>query len=396
MESSVTKKKQARENRCLDQETVPWRRGSGMAVKMGERMSKLASCLNWRSLFAGAAGVFLAYAFSPGAQAADDLTVFDWAGYDEPSLHPAYTAKHGGSPTFTFYGDDDEGFQKARAGYKADLAHPCLTTVNKWREAGLIEPIDTSRLASWNDMIPAFKELPGVSEDGKIWLMPFDWGNALLLVRTDLVPEADRTLDIFTNPKYKGRIAVSSSVDDVYGLALVALGMHKFEELDDPEKFKQANDYLKKVRDNQKLYWTDPTQLDQALASGEIVAAWAWNQSLTVGQSNGVPLEAAMKAGTSTWICGYVNLADEPGSKDLAYDYLNALLDPQVGKYLLEVWGYGHSNTKSFSVADKAAVARFGYDDLDSFLEHSVFQTGLSVELQQKLADEFEKIKSGF
>jgi spermidine/putrescine-binding protein len=359
-------------------------------------MSNRVWRLNWRALLAGAAAAFLASAFSPGARAADDLTVFDWAGYDDPNLHPAYTAKHGGSPTFTFYGDDDEGFQKARAGYKADLAHPCLTTVNKWREAGLIEPIDTSRLAAWNDMIPAFKKLPGVLEDGKIWLMPVDWGNALLLVRTDLVPEADRTLDIFTNPKYQGRVAVSGSVDDAYGLALLALGMHNFEELKDPEKFKQANDYLTKVRDNQKLYWTDPTQLDQAMASGEIVAAWAWNQSLTVGQSNGVPLEAAMKAGTSTWVCGYVNMADEPGSKDLAYDYLNALLDPQVGKYLLEAWGYGHSNAKSFSIAEKPAVTRFGYDDLDSFMENSVFQAGLSVELQQKLADEFEKIKSGF
>ncbi|MGH6883327.1 extracellular solute-binding protein [Hypericibacter sp.] len=361
-------------------------------------MSKLTWRLRWGPVVAGAAMILLTSAFSPTSQAADSLTVFDWAGYDDPNFHQAYTAKHGGSPSFTFFADDDEGFQKARAGFKADLAHPCLTTAAKWREAGLIEPIDTSRIAAWNDVIPALKALPGVVQDGKVWMVPFDWGNALLIVRTDQVPEADRTLDIFTNPKYKGRIAVSGSVDDAYALAMLSLGMQKFEDLDDPEKFKQASDYLAKVRDNQKFYWTDPTQLDQAIASGEIVAAWAWNQSVTAGQAQGVPVEAVTgpKVGASTWVCGYVDMVDGPGSPDLAYDYLNALLDPSAGKYILEAWGYGHSNSKSFAIADEAAVTRFGYDNLDRFMTNSLFQAGISVELQQKLADQFEKIKSGF
>lgn len=351
-----------------------------------------------RGLLAGAAALLAASMMAPALQAADSLTVFDWAGYDDPNFHQAYTAKHSTPPSFTFFADDDEGFQKARAGFKADLAHPCLTTAAKWREAGLIRPIDTSRIAAWNDVIPALKELPGVVQDGKVWMVPFDWGNALLIVRTDQVPEADRTLEIFTNPEYKGRIAVSGSVDDAYALAMLALGMQKFEDLDDPAKFRQASDYLAKVRDNQKFYWTDPTQLDQSIASGEIVAAWAWNQSVTAGQGNGVPVEAVTgpKAGASTWVCGYVDMVDGPGSRDLAYDYLNALLEPGAGKYILEAWVYGHSNAKSFAIADKAAVTRFGYDDLERFMTNSLFQAGISVELQQKLADQFEKIKSGF
>lgn len=367
-------------------------------TQKGEGMPKRYGRFRWGTAIAGAAVALSVAGFSSAPQAADSLTVFDWAGYDDPNFHQAYTAKHGGSPTFTFFADDDEGFQKARAGFKADLAHPCLTTAAKWREAGLIEPIDTARIPAWNDLIPALKELPGVVQDGKVWMVPFDWGNALLIVRTDQVPEADRTLDIFTNPKYQGRIAVSGSVDDAYALAMLALGMQKFDDLDDPEKFKQASDYLAKVRDNQKFYWTDPTQLDQAIASGEIVAAWAWNQSVTAGQGQGVPVEAVTgaKAGASTWVCGYVDMVDGPGSEDLAYDYLNALLDPSAGKYILEVWGYGHSNTKSFAIADKTAVTRFGYDDLDRFMTNSLFQAGISVELQQKLADQFEKIKSGF
>ena len=50
----------------------------------------------------------------PALAADPELTVFDWAGFEEPSIFQAYIDKHGDSPTFAFYGDDDEAFQILR------------------------------------------------------------------------------------------------------------------------------------------------------------------------------------------------------------------------------------------------------------------------------------------
>lgn len=343
------------------------------------------------------AGALLA-SLCGGARADGSLLVFDWAGYDDPAFHEAYSAEHGGSPAFAFFGDDDEGFQRVRAGFEADLAHPCMTTLSKWRAAGLIEPIDTARLTAWNDLLPGLVAVPGIEQDGQVWMVPFDWGNALLIVRTDLVPEEDRSLEIFTNPTYRGKVAISSLVDDAYALALLKLGYHSFDDLKDPAVLDKASAYLAEVRENQRLYWTDPTELDQAIASGEVVAAWSWNQSVSALQDKGVPVAAVTgdKAGVSTWVCGYVDLKDGPGSQDLAYDYLNALLAPETGKYLLEAWGYGHSNAKAFALADQAAIERYGFDDPEALMANSLFQSDMDLELHQKLVDEFERIKSGF
>ena len=104
----------------------------------------------------------------PLAASADPtVTVFDWSGYEEPSFHPRYVAKYNDSPTFTFFGDEDEAFEKLRAGFKADLGHPCSQSVVKWREAGLLQELDTSKIAGWNDLNPAImamkKKLAGVS-----------------------------------------------------------------------------------------------------------------------------------------------------------------------------------------------------------------------------------------
>ncbi len=42
-----------------------------------------------------------------------DLVVFDWSGYEDPSFHPKYVEKHGDSPTFAFFDDEDEAIRMA-------------------------------------------------------------------------------------------------------------------------------------------------------------------------------------------------------------------------------------------------------------------------------------------
>ena len=130
-----------------------------------------------------ALGGALAASAAAFAVAADkDLIVFDWSGYEDPSFHPKYVEKNGDSPTFAFFGDEDEAFEKVRSGFKADLGHPCSQSVTKWREAGLLQPLDTSKITGWKDLNPgimAMKDLATTS-DGKAWFMPWDWGNTQL------------------------------------------------------------------------------------------------------------------------------------------------------------------------------------------------------------------------
>jgi len=60
------------------------------------------------------------------------LIIFDWPGYEAASFHSQYVEKHGSSPTFAFFGEEDEAFGKLRSGFKADLGHPCSQSVTQW------------------------------------------------------------------------------------------------------------------------------------------------------------------------------------------------------------------------------------------------------------------------
>lgn len=353
-----------------------------------------------RYLTTAALTVVLALGPALPAFSADSLTVFDWSGYEDPAFHPKYTEKAGAEPDFSFFGDEEEAFQKLRSGFKADVAHPCSQSVVKWREAGLLEPLDTAKLASWNDVLPNFKAMKNLmtSDDGTAWFIPFEWGNTVLTYRTDTVkPEEVASLKAFADPKFKDRVSIGDNVDDAYALASLAIGLKDWTTMTDAQ-FQEASAFLREVHKNVRLYWTDNTDLSQAMASGEVDLAWAWNETATTLQAESQPvaIKKDTKEGLSTWVCGYVRLKGGEASPDLAYDYLNAVTDPAVAAYMVESWGYGHSNAKGMAAVDPKILKDKGYADVDAFVANTLFQSPMPTELRQKMIAEFEKIKSGY
>ncbi|MGE3292049.1 MAG: ABC transporter substrate-binding protein [Geminicoccaceae bacterium] len=332
------------------------------------------------------------------AMADSSITVFDWSGYEDPAFHEAFIEKHGYSPNFAFFADEEEAFQKLRAGFKADVAHPCSQSVPRWREAGLLEPIDPSRITSWDKLNPQLRDLPGFVYEGKPYWVPFEWGNTGLTYRTDQVPAEDvQSLQVFADPKYEGKVSIGDNVDDAYALASLAIGLEDWTQMTD-EQFVDASDFLRKVHQNVRLYWTDNADISQAMANGEVLIAWTWNETPTTLAAEGQPvaMNKDTKEGLSTWVCGYALLKDGEGSKDEAYDFLNAVSDARVSPYMVESWGYGHANTEGMAAVDPAILEAKGYADVEKFRDKTLFQSPLPSALRQRMIAEFEQIKAGF
>jgi spermidine/putrescine-binding protein len=355
---------------------------------MLRRLALAAACM----IGAGAVHAF--------AEGGGDLVVFDWSGYEDPLLHPAYTAKYGAEPTFAFFGDEDEAFEKMRAGFKADIAHPCSQSVVKWREAGMLQPLDTSRISGWKDLNPgimAMKDL-AVTADGKAWFMPFDWGNTSLLYRTDKVTaEQAQSLRVFADPKFKGRVTIGDNVDDAYALASLVIGLKDWTKMTDAQ-FQEASAFLRDVHKNIRFYWTDDTDLNQAFIGNEVDLVWGWNETFVTLKGQGMPIamNRDTKEGISTWVCGYVLMKDAPGKLDEAYEFLSAVNAPAVSDYMVKTFGYGHGNGAGMAAIDHKVLLERGFDNLDEFLDKTLFQQPVSPDLKQRMVAEFEKIKAGY
>ena len=142
------------------------------------------------------------------AQADDEAVYFTWSGYDIPELFPAYIETYGQPPETPLFADNEETFVKMKSGFQVDLAHPCSFHTERWRDAGIIQPIDTSRLSNWSDVFPDLKTLQGTQLDGQQWFIPFDWGQTSITYRTDLVDIEEESWYLLWDERYAGRMAM--------------------------------------------------------------------------------------------------------------------------------------------------------------------------------------------
>jgi len=354
-----------------------------------------------RSLLAAGVGMATVPLASRAVRAAsgDQPTYFTWGGYDIPELFVPYKEKHGELPNFAIFGGAEEGLTKMRGGFVVDVSHPCNSGLPRWVESGLFQPVDTSRLSNWGDVMPELVNLVGNDAEGdnNVWMTPFDWGQTSVTYRTDLFElEGEESWDMLWDERYKGKLGSLASGGDAWWCGAIKAGV-AMKDIGTDEAFDKIAAVMREQRPLIRTYTDDTTTLEQALASGEMVAAMTWNSSATLLQSEGHPVKFAKpKEGALTWVCGVMIHKDAP-NLDRAYDVIDSLLSVESGKFMINDYGYGHSNTKSFDAFDEETLVGLGLSKNPAdILAAGHFQIPQTQEWETKMNTLFEEIKSGF
>ena len=87
---------------------------------------------------------------------------------------------------------------------------------------------------------------------------------------------------------------------------------------------------LTKQRKLVRFYWSDPTEMEQSMASGEVVMAWGYNQSLVSLKRQGLPVAfMTPKEGLFAWGSGFIMHKDVE-DEQAAYDYIDAWIRTRI------------------------------------------------------------------
>ena len=347
--------------------------------------------LSRRDLNKALAAVGLTAAVMPltaktGRAASGEAIYYTWAGYDVPEMWPGYVEKYGAEPELPTFGDAEECFTKVRAGFVVDVMHPCSNNVPRWRNAGILQPIDTSRLSNWKDVVPALKEVEGTVVDGEQWFVPWEWGQTSVTYRTDLfdLQGAEESWGMLWDERYKGRLSIIDAAEDSWWCAAIYAGID-FANVSDGD-IEKVKGLLEKQQELLRFRQSDSTTLTQALASGEVVAAMTWSDVPTALIAEGVPVKFAdVKEGGLTWVCG-LSLAKDAPHYDKAHDLIDALLSPESGEFCIGENAYGHSNAKSFDLFTEEQLTAMALSkDPKKILEAGVFLVAQPEEIEQKI-----------
>ena len=301
---------------------------------------------------------------------ADSLSVLEWNGYEKLKYYPDYIARYGGPPVFTFFSDTNDALQRMRAGYPADLTHLCPGQMREAREAGLIRPLDTSRIPRWGAIMPALLDLPDVQMDGEYWLAPWEWGYSTVGYNPEMIDVENPTYDIFIDPRFKGKTALPADITvNMYLAGVIGGWADPFDPTE--AEMQAAPEIFTKMLENARFLWTDSTQLEQAWAGGDVGISYIYGSASRRMPKEGLPVVVVEPL--LTWMCGLSLSTTGKGSEDRAYDYINAMLDPASGVALFDEFNYGHGNGKTVDLLDPDRAREMGVDDPAGFFARGLF-----------------------
>ena len=299
-----------------------------------------------------------------------DLSILEWSGYQQEKYHPEYNAKYGGQPGIALFAEEKDAMQRMRNGYQVDLVHLCVNSLDEARAAGLIKPLDISRIPRWADISPSLLEIEDVQADGEYWMVPWEWGFSTVAYNHEAVEIENASYDIFIDPRFKGKTALTSSLSVNHVIAGV---IGRWADPLDPTdaEMETAPDIFRKMLENARFIWSDGTQLEQAWVSGDVSISYVFGSASLRMKRTGIPITVVEPL--MTWMCGLSLSTNGTGSEQQAYDYINAMLDPASGVALFDTYSYGHANARTLDLIDPVRASELGIDDPANFFARGLF-----------------------
>ncbi len=323
--------------------------------------------------------------------AAPELSILEWAGYDNPEYWKAFADQNPAvKVNFTLIEDDPDSLNKMLAQPKTDLAHPCANYWGLYVEQGLVQPIKTSRLEHLDQLYPELLQIGQF--EGQQYFIPWDWGYEGIAYRPDKVQTPPTKWSDLWNPEYQGHLAIEDAGENAFMMAALSIGADPY--FPSPAQKLQIKSQLKDLKPNISSFWDDDAILNEQMAQGEIwVAGNAWNNTFTTLKARGIPVEYSLPAeGAIGWVCGF-GISSQTENLDLAYDYLNAILAPGANARMANEYAYGPANRESIALMDPETVKLLGLKN-PNILNLMYMMRPLTREQQEEYVQMWEEIRS--
>lgn len=261
------------------------------------------------------------------------LTVSNWAGYYPEDL-AAQVEKNLGVPlTIANHATNEEIMAKLTAGGDSgfDVAFVSGQYAQALNEAGLLEPIDHSKVPNLSNLYPEATQL--AFDKGNVFSVPYTWGTTGICYRSDKMAEPTSWKDILEpSADNKGKVTQMTTERWLALPALKALG-YSINTTDDTE-LAAAKDLL--ISSKADLLAYDDTTFYSRLVSGEANEVVAWDGWCNYGTAENPDIKFTVPSeGSDVWSDTMVILKSSQ-NKDAAHAFINFILDPANHAWVAE------------------------------------------------------------
>ena len=322
--------------------------------------------------------VAVALTFAACGPKTPTLTLLVWEGYADASFVQPFEQQRHCKVSASYMGSSDELVSKLRGGGAAnyDVISPSSDVATMITKAGLAAPLDLSRIPAYSSLSPTLISRPLVHLNGQTYGVPFMWGPNPLLYDTSDLSSPPASWSILWDPKYRGRVSVWDDLSSVY-MAAQLLGYdrpdpsHLFNlsdaELDDVKK------KLLELKPNIRKMWTTGGELTNLFENHEVVLAMGWPLMTNQLRKANFPIaETIPQENTTGWI-DHLMITAASDHKDLAYQFLEYMVEAKTQKMVTDVTGYAPANPGAASLMTPDQIRSLHLDKVDDYQKRIYF-----------------------
>jgi len=306
------------------------------------------------------------------------LNLLVWEGYADPSYVKAFEEANHCKVTASYMGSSDELVAKLRGGSSGnyDVISPSSDVATMIATSGLAAPLDLGHLPSYSQLSPQLTTLSLVRAKGDVYGVPFVWGPDPMIYDTAVFPQPPDSWNAMWDPKLKGKVSVWDDLSTVY-MAAQVLGYDKPDSshiynLSD-EELEAVKKKLVQLKPNIRKLWSTGGELTNLFQNHEVVIAMGWPlMTNQLRRSNFPAGETIPKENTTGWI-DHLMITAGSENKDLAYKFLEFMIQPQTQKKVADVTGYTPANPHAAQYMTPEEVTSLHLDDVDNYQKRLYF-----------------------
>lgn len=305
-------------------------------------MPRLIACL-----------LLAAISTTAGAAEGDVITVYNWNDYIAPQVLEDFEAQTGIHVDYKTFSTDEELQQAFDDNAPYDILVPSHDSLPKLIKDGKLTLLDKSKLSNIGNLDKQILSKLGAFDPRNAYAIPYLWGSVGLAINT---PQAENAFggplpeswSVIFNPEQSAKLSSCGiSILDASSEVFFGLMNYKGRGLSDspPRQVKSASKTLFAVRPN--IRQIDSEEYIDSLNAGELCVAVAWTGDALVAADEGQPVVFVVPEEGAPMFVDTLVISSAAPRPDLAYQFINYLLEPKVAAQITTETLYPNANSGS-------------------------------------------------
>lgn len=280
--------------------------------------------------------LFLLTGCSSNSKTKEEINILNWSSYIPNHIIDDFEKEYNIKVNYGTYSSNEELLAKITSSKEGtyDLIFPSDYMVELMINKNIIQKIDKTKITNLHNLNDLF--LNQEYDPNNNYSLPFLAATSVIAVNTNNIKAEINSYNDLLNKNYNNNIVLLDDQRITIGLALQALGYSMNET--DPNKLKEAKEWLLKIKNNIKAFDSDSPKT--FLITEEVDIGIMWNAEAEIAKQENSAIEIIYpKEGYAISIDNY---AIVKGAKNIdnTYLFINYLLRDDISEKITSTYPY--------------------------------------------------------